>query len=300
MKKKLVASLLIVSVMMIGMTGCKSGSESKAGQEEDTNAAVSGDITIISREDGSGTRGAFVELMGIEEKIDGEKVDQTTVDAQITNSTSVMMTTVAEDDNAIGYISLGSLNDTVKAIKVDGAEATEENIKSGTYKVARPFNVVRKEGEENAIVDDLINFIYSEEGQAVVSENGYIAIDDIKEFESAKPEGKAVVGGSSSVTPLMEKLIEAYSAINSQATIELQATDSTTGVTSTLDGSYDLGMVSREVKEEELAEGAVPLVIATDGIAVIVNKNNSIEDLSSEDIKEIYVGNLLTWEELSK
>lgn len=294
MKRRIVVSLLVAAIAAVNLTGCQKSVQAGSDGAE----VLSGDITVISREEGSGTRGAFVELIGIEEKIDGEKVDQTTPDAQITNSTSVMMTTVAEDENALGYISLGSLNDTVKTIKVDGAAATEENIKKGTYKVARPFNVVRKEGNKNAVVDDFIDFIYSEDGQALVSDNGYVPTLESVVFESAKPKGKAVIGGSSSVSPLMEKLIEAYQTINPQASLELQTTDSTTGVSSTLDGSYDLGMASREIKAEEINKGAIPLAIATDGIAVIVNKRNSLEDITSTDLRAIYVGEMLAWDEI--
>ena len=261
---------------------------------------ASRDITIVSREDGSGTRGAFTELFGIEDEIDGEKVDMTTQEAQITNSTSVMMTTVAGDDYAIGYVSLGSLNDSVKAMKIDGAEATAENIKSGTYKVSRPFNIATKEGADNAVAEDFINFILSEEGQKVVADNGYISLDEAKPYEGSAPEGKAVVGGSSSVSPVMEKLIEAYKAVNDKAEIELQTTDSTTGMTSAIDGSYDIGMASRELKDTETSEGLVPQVIATDGIAVIVNKNNTTDELSSDQVKSIYTGETLTWDEVVK
>ena len=258
------------------------------------------DVTIVSREDGSGTRGAFIELFGIEDEIDGEKVDMTTQEAQITNSTSVMMTTVAGDDYAIGYVSLGSLNDSVKAVKIDGAEATAENIKSGTYKVSRPFNIATKEGADNAVAKDFINFILSEEGQKVVADNGYISLDEAKPYEGSAPEGKAVVGGSSSVAPVMEKLIEAYKTVNDKAEIELQSTDSTTGMTSAIDGSYDIGMASRELKDTETSEGLVPQVIATDGIAVIVNKNNTTDELSSDQVKSIYTGEALTWDEVVK
>ena len=262
-------------------------------------AAASGDITICSREDGSGTRGAFIELFGIEEKdADGNKVDNTTEAAKITNSTSVMMTTVAGDEYAIGYISLGSLDDSVKALKIDGAEATAENVKSGTYKVSRPFNIATKENLDNEVAKDFVNFIMSEEGQAVVEENHYIAVDDVKPFEGTSPSGKAVVGGSSSISPVMEKLIEAYKAVNANAEIELQTTDSTTGMTSAIDGSYDIGMASRELKDTELSEGLQATVIATDGIAVIVNKNSTVDELSSDQVKAIYTGEAVTWDDV--
>ena len=305
--KKFIAVLSMVSMLAVAAPGC--GSDSKAGDTADANADTkteqesaswdsSYDITIVSREDGSGTRGAFIELFGIEEKNGDEKVDMTTEEAQITNSTSVMMTTVAGDEYAIGYISLGSLDDSVKALKIDGAEATAENVKSGTYKVSRPFNIATKENLDNEVAKDFMNFIMSEEGQAVVEENHYIAVDDVKPFEGTSPSGKAVVGGSSSISPVMEKLIEAYKAVNANAEIELQTTDSTTGMTSAIDGSYDIGMASRELKDTELAEGLQATVIATDGIAVIVNKNSTVDELSSDQVKAIYTGEAATWDEV--
>ena len=239
-------------------------------------------------------------MFGIEEKDEnGEKVDNTTEDAQITNSTSVMLTTVAGDDYAIGYVSLGSLDDSVKALKIDGAEATAENIKSGDYKVSRPFNIATKADLDNDVAKDFIAFIMSKDGQKVVEDNGYIPVDDAKDFEGTNPEGKAVVGGSSSVSPVMEKLIEAYKTVNPNAEIELQTTDSTTGMTSTIDGSYDIGMASRELKDEESAE-LTSQVIATDGIAVIVNKNNPTDELTADQVKSIYTGEALTWDEVAK
>ena len=208
-----------------------------------------------------------------------------------------MLTTVAGDDYAIGYVSLGSLDDSVKALKIDGAEATADNIKSGDYKVARPFNIATKKGSDNELSKDFISFIMSKEGQQVVSENGYIGDDSAAAFSGSNPSGKIVVGGSSSVSPVMEKLIEAYKAVNKNAEIELQTTDSTTGMTSTIDGSYDIGMASRELKDDEAAE-LDNQVIATDGIAVIVNKNNTADELSSDQVKAIYTGEALTWDEV--
>lgn len=304
--KKFITVLSMVSMLAVAATGCGS---SDAGEEDTTTDTQteatsdwdsSSDITIVSREDGSGTRGAFIELFGIEVKQGDEKVDMTTEEAQITNSTSVMMTTVAGDDYAIGYVSLGSLDDSVKALKIDGAEATADNVKSGTYKVSRPFNIATKDGLNNEVAKDFINFIMSTEGQAVIEENHYIAVDDVKSFEGTKPSGKCVVGGSSSVSSVMQKLIEAYKEVNPNAEIELQTSDSTTGMTSTIDGSYDIGMASRELKDSELSEGLTPIVIATDGIAVIVNKNNSVDELSSEQVKAIYTGEALTWDEVIK
>ena len=226
----------------------------------------------------------------------GEKVDMTTEGAQITNSTSVMMTTVAGDEYAIGYVSLGTLDDSVKALKIDGAEATAENIKSGDYKVSRPFNIATKTDLDNPVADDFIAFIMSQEGQDVVSAEGYIPLDGAEAYAGEAPEGKAVVGGSSSVSPLMEKLIEAYAEVNPNAEIELQTTDSTTGMESAISGAYDIGMASREVKDEEIEGGLEAQVIATDGIAVVVNNNNPTDELSSDQVKSIYVGDVTTWD----
>ncbi len=264
-------------------------------------ADISSDpITVVSREDGSGTRGAFIELFGVEEKdADGNKVDNTTEEASITNNTAVMMSTVAGDVDAIGYISLGSLNDSVKAVKIDGVEATAENIKSGEYKVSRPFNIATN-GEVSEVTQDFIDYILSPEGQAVIEENGYISIDDTAEAESTQPEGKVVVAGSSSVTPVMEKLKEAYAEVNPNAEIEIQQSDSTTGMTSAIDGICDIGMASRELKDEELEAGLTSTTIANDGIAIIVNNDNPTEDLTVDQVKSIYVGETTTWGDLAK
>lgn len=254
-------------------------------------------IDVISREDGSGTRGAFVELTGVEQKIDGKKVDMTTEDAQITNNTAVMMTTVAGDTYAIGYISLGSLNDSVKAVKVAGVEATAENVKSGAYKVARPFNIAWKEDALSDAGKDFIDYILSSEGQAIVNANGYVGSDDAAAYEAAGVTGKVVVAGSSSVSPVMEKLAEAYMAANTGVEIEIQTSDSTTGMTSAMEGACEIGMASRELKEAEAAE-LESTAIAMDGIAVIVNNENPVENLSLEQIGAIYTGETTVWNEL--
>ena len=254
-------------------------------------------IDVISREDGSGTRGAFVELTGVEQKIDGKKVDMTTEDAQITNNTAVMMTTVAGDTYAIGYISLGSLNDSVKAVKVAGVEATAENVKSGAYKVARPFNIAWKEDALSDAGRDFIAYIESSEGQAIVNANGYVGSDDAAAYEAAGVTGKVVVAGSSSVSPVMEKLAETYMAVNANVEIEIQTSDSTTGMTSAMEGACEIGMASRELKEAEAAE-LESTAIAMDGIAVIVNNENPVENLSLEQIGAIYTGETTVWNEL--
>ena len=244
-------------------------------------SAASGDITVVSREDGSGTRGAFVELFGIEEEQDGQKVDMTTEEASVTNSTSVMMTTVAGDENAIGYISLGSLDDTVKAVKIDGVEATAENVSNDTYKIARPFNILTGEKESDA-AKDFVNYIMSSDGQKIVEDNGYIKeAADAKAYEAADGVScKVVVAGSSSVTPVMEKLAEGYEAVNKDVTVEVQQSDSTTGVNMAAEGTADIGMASRELKDEEKDLGLTATVIARDGIAIIVNKDNDIDELT--------------------
>lgn len=311
MKMKKFIALMAVTGMIASMAaGCGSSSDSSdntADGNTDTTADTASsdwddtsDITIVSREDGSGTRGAFIELFGIEQKQDdGSKVDMTTTDAQITNNTSVMMTTVADNEYAIGYISLGSLDDSVKALKIDGAEATADNIENGSYKVSRPFNIAVKKDLNNDVAKDFMSFIMSTEGQKVVADEKYIPVADVTDYAGTKPSGSCVVGGSSSVSPLMEKLIEAYKTVNPDASIELQTSDSTTGMTSTIEGSYDIGMASRELKDEEAAE-LEPTVIATDGIAVIVNKDNPTDELSSDQVKSIYTGEVYTWDEVTK
>ena len=286
MKKKIVG---ILAAAVIGTTAFAT-----------VASAASGTINVISREDGSGTRGAFIELFGIQEEKDGEKIDMTTVDASITNSTSVMMTTVAGDENAIGYISLGSLNDTVKAVKIDGAEATAENVANDTYKVSRPFNIVTGEKVSEA-AQDFVNYIMSEEGQQVVEDNGYIKADaEAKPYEAADVEGKVVVAGSSSISPVMEKLKEAYEAVNKNVTVEVQQSDSTTGVTSAAEGICDIGMASRELKDEETEMNLTATVIAKDGIAVVVNNENEVEDLTSDQVKAIFTGETTEWEDLAE
>ena len=301
--RKLLAMTLVVAMTGALAAGCGSKSEETGaegeGEQQTAEWDASNDITVVSREDGSGTRGAFIELFGIEQKDEnGNKVDHTTEDANITNSTEVMMSTVAGNEYAIGYVSLGSLGDSVKAVKIDGAEATEENIKAGTYKVSRPFNIATKD-EISDIAQDFINFILSEEGQKVVSENGYISLDDVKPYESHGATGKVVVAGSSSVTPVMEKLKEAYQKVNSGAEIEINQSDSTTGMTSAMSGICDIGMASRELKDEE-AQELTSIVIATDGIAVIVNNDSPVEELTSDQVKAIFTGETVAWDEIVK
>ena len=285
--KKIISILTVVLLALTAFAGC-----GKA-KMEDT-------ITVLSREEGSGTRGAFIELLGIEQKdADGNKVDHTIETAETTNSTSVMMTTVAGNASAIGYISLGSLNDTVKALNVDGAEATAENVKSGKYKVSRPFNIATK-GDVSAVASDFINFIMSEDGQKIVEDNGYISQGNSGAFSSEKPTGKITVGGSSSVTPAMEKLKEAYKKLNPDVNIEVQQSDSTTGVKAAISGICDIGMASRALKKSEMDAGVKATVIATDGIAVIVNKGSKVDNLTKAQVADIFMGKVTTWDKLAK
>ena len=274
--------------------------ESTAASSEAAGFDTTQAITVISREDGSGTRGAFIELTGVEAKdADGNKVDNTTVDAAIANSTNNVMQGVQADETAIGYISMGSLNDTVKAVTVDGVEPTADNVKNGSYTLARPFNIVTNGEPTNDLTVDFIGYIMGADGQAVISDKGYIGDDAAAAFESAQPAGKLVVAGSSSVSPVMEKLIEAYQAVNPNAEIELQTSDSTTGVNSAIDGTCDIGMASRELKDSETGAGAVSTAICMDGIAVIVNNNNSVTGLTKDQIKGIYVGEVTEWSEVA-
>lgn len=267
------------------MVGCSSGTSDSGSQQ----------INVVSREEGSGTRGAFVELFGVQE---GD-VDNTTSAAEVTNSTSVMISTVQGNENAIGYISLGSLSDDVKAVKIDGVEATTENVKSGDYKVSRPFIVCTKGTDLSEIASDFMSYIMSTDGQAIVSEEGYIAQDTTTTYTASNLSGSLTVGGSSSVTPLMEKLAEEYQKLNPEVEISVQQSDSTTGATNTIDGVYEIGMCSRELKQEETSAGLVPTVIATDGIAVIVNTNNAVDDLTVDQVKQIYTGEITDWSEIS-
>ncbi len=289
MKKNLLKRVLATS-MILGMAATSLVACQK----------VSGgtEINVISREDGSGTRGAFIELVGVQEKdADGNKVDYTTTEAAISNSTEVVISTVAGDEASIGYISLGSLNDTVKAVSVDGVEATVDNIKSGDYAIARPFNIATS-GEVSEVAQDFINFILSSDGQAIVEENGYISAVDGEAYEASGAEGKITIAGSSSVTPVMEKLAEAYQAINTGTEIETQESDSTTGMTSAIEGICDIGMASRDLKDSELEAGLDNIVIAKDGIAMIVNTANEVDNLTIDQIKEIYVGDITDWDDV--
>lgn len=297
--KKFLAIGMAMTMAMGALTGC-GGSDNGSDNDNGGDSAAGGMITVVSREDGSGTRGAFIELFGIEEKNEaGEKVDMTTDMAEITNSTAVMMTTVAGNKAAIGYVSLGSLDDSVKALEIDGVQATVDNIKNGTYSVARPFNIATG-AEVSEAAQDFIGFIMSEEGQAVVEESGYISQGSNGAYASNGAAGEVIVAGSSSVTPVMEKLKEAYEGVNANVSVQVQQSDSTTGMTSTMEGMCDIGMASRALKDSELEAGLVPTVIAMDGIAVVVNHENAITGLESAQVKDIFTGVVTDWAEVQE
>ena len=284
--KKALSMILAAGMFITALAGCGGNASNDS-------------ISVLTREEGSGTRGAFIELFGIEQKdADGNKVDKTVTSAESTNSTSVMLTTVEGNKAAIGYVSLGSLDETkVKALKVDGNTASAETVKSGDYKVARPFNVATK-GDASGVASDFLKFILSEQGQKVVEDNGYISEGNNGAYTASGQSGKITVGGSSSVTPVMEKLKEAYVKLNPNVTIDVQQNDSSSGMKGAIDGIYDIGMASRDVKDSEKEAGLNSIKIALDGIAVIINKDNTLDSITSEQIKNIYIGSLTKWSEI--
>lgn len=314
--KKILAATLSLGLIL---AGCGNGNEEKAEEKPaqtetsetkeapkeekeektETTNAEDYDFSVVSREDGSGTRGAFIELVGLEEEVDGNKEDMTTQDAIVQNSTNGVMQTVSQDANAIGYISLGSLNDTVKAVKIEGVEATEENIVNGTYKISRPFNLAYKEAELNDLAKDFLKFCLSEDAQKLTLDEGYVPIQDKETYEAGKVSGTLTVAGSTSVTPLMQKMAEKYQELNPDAKIEIQSTGSSAGIEAVMDGAADIAMASRELKDEEKSALAVE-VIATDGIAVVVNPESKVEDLTIDELKQIFKGELKNTSELGK
>lgn len=290
MKKSLKKCLSAVLLMAAGAGSCcfAAGKWNKKSQ-----------INVISREDGSGTRGAFIEIFGIEKSnAEGKKIDYTTEEAAITNSTAVMLSSVAGDKYAIGYVSLGSLNNSVKALQIDGAEASVENINNGSYKISRPFNIAVKDNLSE-VATDFVNYILSDEGQNVIAANKYIKVKTSGSFQTKAPKGKVVVAGSSSVSPVMEKLIEAYKKINPNATLELQTSDSTTGVTNAINGTCDIGMASRSLKSSEKEKGVNEVTIAIDGIAVIVNQENPTVGLTKAQVESIFTGKVEKWNKIN-
>lgn len=289
--KKILATAAAGLIAMVSLAGCGSTGSSSSTGGFDTKS----NISVITREDGSGTRSAFIELTGVQEEKDGTKTDNTLSSAIVQSSTQAVLTGVAGDPTAIGYISLGSLNDTVKAAKIDGVEPTSETVKDGSYKISRPFNIAKKDNISEA-AQNFIDYILSKEGQEIVNKDYVEAVDNAEPFAGAKGNGKVKVGGSSSVSPVMEKLAEAYQKVNKDVTVEVNTSDSSTGMSQAAEGTVDIGMASRELKDSETAKGIKGTVIAKDGIAVIVNKSNTVEDIKLDQLKGIYTGSITTWE----
>lgn len=289
--KKILATAAAGLIAMVSLAGCSSTGSSSSASGFDTKS----NISVITREDGSGTRSAFIELTGVQEEKDGTKTDNTLSSAIVQSSTQAVLTGVAGDSTAIGYISLGSLNDTVKAAKIDGVEPTSETVKDGSYKISRPFNIATKDNLSEA-AQNFIDYILSKEGQEIVNKDYVEAVDNAEPFAGAKGKGKVKVGGSSSVSPVMEKLAEAYQKVNKDVTVEVNTSDSSTGMSQAAEGTVDIGMASRELKDSETAKGIKGTVIAKDGIAVIVNKSNTVEDIKLDQLKGIYTGSTTTWE----
>ena len=289
--KKILATAAAGLIVMASLAGCGSTGSSSSASGFDTKS----NISVITREDGSGTRSAFIELTGVQEEKDGTKTDNTLSSAIVQSSTQAVLTGVAGDQTAIGYISLGSLNDTVKAAKIDGVEPTSETVKDGSYKISRPFNIATKDNLSEA-AQNFIDYILSKEGQEIVNKDYVEAVDNAEPFAGAKGKGKVKVGGSTSVSPVMEKLAEAYQKVNKDVTVEVNTSDSSTGMSQAAEGTVDIGMASRELKDSETAKGIKGTVIAKDGIAVIVNKSNTVEDIKLDQLKGIYTGSTTTWE----
>lgn len=289
--KKILATAAAGLIVMVSLAGCGSTGSSSSTGGFDTKS----NISVITREDGSGTRSAFIELTGVQEEKDGTKTDNTLSTAIVQSSTQAVLTGVAGDPTAIGYISLGSLNDTVKAAKIDGVEPTSETVKDGSYKISRPFNIATKDNLSEA-AQNFIDYILSKEGQEIVNKDYVEAVDNAEPFAGAKGKGKVKVGGSTSVSPVMEKLAEAYQKVNKDVTVEVNTSDSSTGMSQAAEGTVDIGMASRELKDSETAKGIKGTVIAKDGIAVIINKSNTVEDIKLDQLKGIYTGSTTTWE----
>lgn len=304
-RKSIILAILVVALAVFGVAcGNKNDAPAKETKTETKEEAkteepqgMTGEIHVVSREDGSGTRGAFTEITGVLQKENGEEVDKTFDEAIVQNSTNAVITTVSGDEASIGYISLGSLSDVVKAVKVDGHEATAEKVKSGEYAVARPFNIAYREDKITDLGKDFLAFIMSEEGQKIAEDHGYVSNGNNGAYTPSNMEGSLTIGGSTSVTPLMENLVDAYKAHNPGFKADIQATGSSAGMTAAMEGAVEIGMASRELKDKE-KEALTSEVIAMDGIAVIVNNENSIEDISMDNIRQIFTGELRNWEEV--
>lgn len=300
--KKILATAIAGLVVMSSLAGCggttDSGSSNAGSSNESSSSGfdTTSQISVITREDGSGTRSAFVELTGVLEEKDGSKSDNTLSSAIVQSSTQAVLTGVAGDVTAVGYISLGSLNDTVGTLKIEGVAPSAETVKDGTYKISRPFNIATKDAVSE-VAQNFIDYILSEEGQKIVADEGYVeAVENAEAFAGVKGEGTIKVGGSSSVSPVMEKLAEAYEQVNKKATIEVNTSDSSTGMSAVAEGTVDIGMASRELKDSETEKGIKGQAIAKDGIAVVINKENTVDDVTLDQLKDIYTGTITTWE----
>jgi len=302
MTKKITATALFGVLAVSAFAGCGSANSSSNGLSDTGSDAAKFDasktISVVTREEGSGTRDAFTELTGVLVKNGDNKTDNTTTSAVTINSTEAVITNVKDNEAAIGYISLGSLNDTVKALKIGGVEATADNVKSGDYAVSRPFNIAYK-SELSDVAQDFVDYIMSSDGQKIVSDNGYVTVSENAEYSGKKPSGKISVAGSSSVSPVMEKLAEAYQKVNTNAKVEIQTSDSSAGMQSAMGGTCDIGMASRDLKDEEKSALKVE-TIAKDGIAVIVNNANTCDDLTLDQVKSIYTGETTVWSDIIK
>lgn len=302
MTKKITATALFGVLAVSAFAGCGgAGSSSNGSSDAGSDAAkfdASKTISVVTREEGSGTRDAFTELTGVLVKDGDNKTDNTTTSAVTINSTEAVITNVKDNEAAIGYISLGSLNDTVKTLKIGGVEATADNVKSGDYAVSRPFNIAYK-GELSDVAQDFVDYIMSSDGQKIVSDNGYVTVSENAAYSGKKPSGKISVAGSSSVSPVMEKLAEAYQKVNTNAKVEIQTSDSSAGMQSAMGGTCDIGMASRDLKDEEKSALKVE-TIAKDGIAVIVNNANTCDDLTLDQVKSIYTGETTVWSDIIK
>lgn len=302
MTKKITATALFGVLAVSAFAGCGGASSSSNGSSDAGSDAAKFDasktISVVTREEGSGTRDAFTELTGVLVKDGDNKTDNTTTSAVTINSTEAVITNVKDNEAAIGYISLGSLNDTVKALKIGGVEATADNVKSGDYAVSRPFNIAYK-GELSDVAQDFVDYIMSSDGQKIVSDNGYVTVSENAAYSGKKPSGKISVAGSSSVSPVMEKLAEAYQKVNTNAKVEIQTSDSSAGKQSAMGGTCDIGMASRDLKDEEKSALKVE-TIAKDGIAVIVNNANTCDDLTLDQVKSIYTGETTVWSDIIK
>ena len=302
MTKKITATALFGVLAVSAFAGCGGAGSSSSGSSDTGSDAAKFDasktISVVTREEGSGTRDAFTELTGVLVKDGDNKTDNTTTSAVTINSTEAVITNVKDNEAAIGYISLGSLNDTVKALKIGGVEATADNVKSGDYAVSRPFNIAYK-GELSDVAQDFVDYIMSSDGQKIVSDNGYVTVSENAAYSGKKPSGKISVAGSSSVSPVMEKLAEAYQKVNTNAKVEIQTSDSSAGMQSAMGGTCDIGMASRDLKDEEKSALKVE-TIAKDGIAVIVNNANTCDDLTLDQVKSIYTGETTVWSDIIK